>query len=93
MQHPPGGRLGRLRTDAVDSLRTEAEQEDEDQSDEEAGQQEDRHDDHLLLVHTDLCEQEHTQSLKPLCQVGRIDVIVCTRQACFSLHADKTHHR
>ncbi|TNN81133.1 hypothetical protein EYF80_008789 [Liparis tanakae] len=50
VQHSPGGRLRGLRTEAVDFLRTVAQQEEEHQSDQEDGQQEDGHDNHLLLA-------------------------------------------
>lgn len=36
----------------------------EDESDQEAGQQQDGHDDHLLLVDTDLCQQEQRRRVK-----------------------------
>lgn len=61
LQYPPGGRFGGLWPDAVDSLRTKSQQEDEDYCDQEAGEQQGGHDDDLLLVHSDLCEQERTQ--------------------------------
>lgn len=56
MEHSPGGRFLGLWTDAIDFLRAIAQQENEDYSDQEAGQQQDGHDDDLLLVHTDLCK-------------------------------------
>lgn len=62
VQYPPGGRFGGLWPDAVDSLGTKSQQEDEDDCDQEAGEQQGGHDDDLLLVHSDLCEQERTQS-------------------------------
>ena len=62
MQRAPGplsvGRLLGLGLDAVHLLWAEAQQHDEDQRDQEAGQQQDGHHDHLLLIHTDLCGRE-----------------------------------
>lgn len=56
VQHPPVGRLGGLGADAVDLFGAEAQQQNEDEGDQEAGQQQDGHHDDLLLVHADLCK-------------------------------------
>jgi len=86
MQGPPGplpgGRLLGLRPDALHLLGAEAQQEDEDQRDQEAGQQQDGHDDHLLLVHANLCvpgSRKHEPRgavVESLC-VGRVLLRVC----------------
>lgn len=68
VQRPPGGRFGGLRLQAVDFFRTEAQEQNEDEGDQKAGQQQGGHHDHLLLVHTDLCKA-HTVAVPPVCLV------------------------
>lgn len=62
MQHSPGGWFWPGWADAIDFLRAETQQENEDYSDQEAGQQQDGHDDDLLLINTDLCKHDQNQS-------------------------------